>query len=112
MKKITFTLFCLLILWGCKKDSKSEIIQVNVAVPANTTYSLQIKNANNDIDIPNGASNNSFTLNASSGDKIPIVYEFATQQKPYGQGTITFTYNSKTLLLINGGAGTQTLSIP
>jgi hypothetical protein len=115
MKK-KYLLFAIIIgfcLFGCKKDSPTlELIQVNVSIPILTTYSLGIKNANNDVGITNVMTNAVFTLNAYSGDQIPVVYEFQTQGQSTGQGTITFTYNGNTLLTINGGSGTQTLSIP
>jgi len=115
MKK-KYLLFAIIIgccLFGCKKDSPVvEVINVNVTVPILTTYSLGIKNANNDVGIANAMTNAVFTINAYSGDQIPVVYDFETQGQSTGQGTITFTYSGKTLLSINGGSGTQTLSIP
>lgn len=115
MKK-KYLLFALIIsfcFFGCKKAAPVvEVINVNVTIPILTTYSLGIKNANNDVGINNAMTNAVFTINAFSGDQIPVVYDFETQGQSTGQGTITFTYNGKTLLTINGGSGTQTLSIP
>ena len=101
------------VLSGCKKASSPfEVIQVNVSIPILTVYSLQISNTNNDVNITNASTNAIFTINAHSGDQIPVVYQFATQNETTGKGTITFTYNGSTLLTINGGNGTQTLSVP
>jgi hypothetical protein len=107
-------MFIALVLFGCKKDTPAaaELINVNVTIPIQTIYSLQIKNANNTVHIYNATTNAIFTINAYHGDQIPVVYQFATDNQSTGQGTVTFTYNNNTLLTINGGSGTQTLSIP
>jgi hypothetical protein len=99
-------------LSGCKKEAALEVINVNVTVPILTTYTLSIKNANNDVGIYNAMNNAIFTITGHSGDQIPVVYEFQTQGDSTGQGTITFTYGSNTLLTINGGTGSKTLTFP
>jgi hypothetical protein len=111
-KYLLFSIIIGLFLVGCKKDSPAfEVINVTVAIPPLTTYSLQIKNANNNVNIPTTSTAAIFTINAHRGDQIPVVYQFTTQNSTTGQGAITFTYNNSTLLTINGGSGTQTLSV-
>lgn len=115
MKKyLLITLIIAFAFPGCKKSSTTpfEAIQVNLVIPNLTTYTLQIKNANNSVSIYNAMTNAIFTINAHHGDQIPIVYQFDTQNSTTGQGTISFSYNGSTLLTINGGSGTQTLIVP
>jgi len=118
MKTLTILSLGILCLCACKKESSNQTIQGTLTAPAYTQYLVTIKNSKNDVVIQNDNINlttpqaNTFTLLARSGDRIPITYNFNTQEQQYGQGKIVLSLNGKTLLSINGGSGTQTLVIP
>lgn len=110
-------LVCLLSLVGCKKDTPLRTIQLQVTVPAYTVSNLTVNDPEaqitsiglNSMNLPLTQDE---TLTPKKGDKLTIVYGFATDGSQYGQGTATFTYNGQTLLKINGGNGTQTIIVP
>lgn len=110
---IALALLCL--VFGCKKDNSFKQVDLDISVPANTTYNFQVKNSSSgstDIGISDSETNFQHSITAKSGDKLLVTFYFTTQGYQYGQGTATFTYGSKTLLTINGGNGNQTVNVP
>jgi hypothetical protein len=102
-------------LMSCKKEAPNRAIQINITNIANTTLSLSVKNADGSspqFAVANQNTNGNYTVTAHSGSQLTVVYYFATTGQQLGQGNIDFTYDSTSLLKINGGNGTQTIDVP
>jgi len=113
MKKAAIILLSIIAFYGCKKEATTKSIQMQITVPANTTYNINVTDGNSPLlGINNQSTNFSYTLVAKSGDKLTVVYGFITGGQQYGQGVVTFDYNSQVLLTIKGGNGTQTVTVP
>jgi hypothetical protein len=106
-------IFCLLAISGCKKDDKYRNIQLQVTIPANTTFDIRIVKAGFPImSETNSNTNLTWSALAKSGDTLAVAYQFVTQGQQNGQGLATFSYNASVLLTINGGSGNGIVKVP
>ncbi len=117
MQKNLITLLCLCFLCGCKKDQTEKTINIQVTdINSTTTFTFQLQNAQGgspDFELQNSNTNGNYSTTAIGGQKLNLLaWTFLTQQEQYGQGKITVTEGSQTLLTINGGYGSNTVTVP
>ena len=103
----------MLAISGCKKDDKYRNVQLQVTIPANTTFDIKVVKAGFPImSETNSNTNLMWSTLAKSGDTLAVSYQFVTQGQQNGQGVATFSYNAKVLLSINGGSGSGIVKVP
>lgn len=103
----------MLAISGCKKDDKYRNVQLQVTIPANTTFDIKVVKAGFPImSETNSNTNLTWSTLAKSGDTLAVSYQFVTQGQQNGQGVATFSYNANVLLSINGGSGSGIVKVP
>ena len=112
MKPFILSACLCLILFGCKKDSSEHTINIHITNISQTTFNFSIVNhGGGSPDYSNANTNGDYTTAAQSGKTLDVTWAFITQGHQYGQGNIAIIEGADTLLKINGGYGSNSITV-